>query len=262
MSISIDEIIKQLRLMDDEFMTAVFDNNIEDTQLVLRIITGIDDLEVTEVISQREVKNLKGRSVRLDVLAKDSDDKRYDIEVQRTDSGAIPERARYNSSLLDGSIVETGAKFKDLPETYVIFITENDVMEANLPIYHIERVVMETGKMFCDREHIIYVNGATEEDSDLGRLMHDFKQTNPDKMYFAGLAKSTRYFKEEGGRLKMCKLVEDYVKQELEEERDDLLAEGRTEGLISSIKLLLKKMTPDEIIELGFSKEEVAMAQK
>ena len=35
---TLDEIINKLRLLDDDFMTAVFDNNIEDTQLVLRIL--------------------------------------------------------------------------------------------------------------------------------------------------------------------------------------------------------------------------------
>ena len=50
--------------------------------------------------------------------------------------------------------------FKDLPETYVIFITENDVIGDNLPTYTIERQIRNTGQPFNDGEHIVYVNGA------------------------------------------------------------------------------------------------------
>ena len=45
-----------------------------------------------------------------------------------------------------------------LTETYVIFITENDVLKSGLPIYHIDRIVQETGEPFGDEAHIIYVN--------------------------------------------------------------------------------------------------------
>ena len=38
--------IKEMRLLDDDFMSAAFDNNIEGTQLVLRTILGKNDLTV------------------------------------------------------------------------------------------------------------------------------------------------------------------------------------------------------------------------
>lgn len=48
----------------------------------------------------------------------------------------------------------------ELPETYVIFITEKDVLKAGFPVYHIERWIEETKELFNDDEHILYVNGA------------------------------------------------------------------------------------------------------
>ena len=39
----------------------------------------------------------------------------------------------------------------------MIFITENDVLKSGLPIYHIDRIVQETGEPFGDEAHIIYV---------------------------------------------------------------------------------------------------------
>lgn len=86
----------------------------------------------------------------------------------------------------------------------MILITENDVLGGDLPIYHIERHIVEMDNdPFGDEEHIIYVNGANEDsETELGKLMHDFKCTNPDDMFFKELAKRPRYFKEtdEGAR--------------------------------------------------------------
>ena len=91
------EIIKQFRLIDDTFMTKVFED-IECAELLLRVILDRDDLKVVKVSSQLELKNLQGRSSRLDIFAVDEQGKQYDIEVQRADDGANPKRARYNSS--------------------------------------------------------------------------------------------------------------------------------------------------------------------
>ena len=78
--------IQKMRLLDDDFMRAAFDNNIEGTEAVLQIIMEKDDLKVTDVIAQQELKNLYGRSVRLDVYAIDATGKRYDIEIQRAEN--------------------------------------------------------------------------------------------------------------------------------------------------------------------------------
>ena len=152
--------IKGFRLFDDEFMTKCFEDDIECTELILRIIMDKPDLKVKKAHVQHMIKNLQGRSITLDIEATDSEQKRYDIEIQRLDSGAKPKRARYHSSLLDANVLLAGDDTEELPETYVIFITENDVMGRDKPIYHINRFVEETGEKFGDSSHILYVNGA------------------------------------------------------------------------------------------------------
>ncbi len=82
------ERIKEFRLLDDDFMTRCFDGNIECIQLILRIVLNISDLMVTEVRTQVFVENLLNRSVRLDVVAADTEGKVYNIEIQRMDKGA------------------------------------------------------------------------------------------------------------------------------------------------------------------------------
>ena len=133
--------IRGFRLLDDDFMTKCFEENIEATELVLRIVLNKPDIKVVKVQTQYSMKNIKGRSLRLDIYATDSKDKKYNIEIQRADKGAGAKRARYNSSLIDSNILPAGFEVENLAETYVIFITENDVIGKNKPIYHIDRYI-------------------------------------------------------------------------------------------------------------------------
>ena len=135
--------IRGFRLMDDDFMNACLQDNPEDTEFILRIILGDDKIKVTDAKTQYLVKSLTGRDVCLDVKAEDANGRQMNIEIQRDDRGAARKRARYHSSLLDSNILKSGQDFDDLPETYVIFITENDVLGGDLPIYHIERFTVQ-----------------------------------------------------------------------------------------------------------------------
>ncbi len=148
----------------------------------------------------------------MDVHAADNAGREFDVEIQRSDSGAGAKRARHNSSLLDAHILKSGGETEDIPDSYVIFITENDVMKGNQPLYPVERYVTirEEKVLFGDGSHIIYVNGKYRGDDEIGRLMHDFSCTEPDDMNFKELAERARYFKkDEKGVAAMCKMMED-----------------------------------------------------
>ena len=205
------ETVKNFRLLDDNLMCKVFEDK-DCTQVVIRTILENDKLVVKEVNCQYELKNLQGRSVRLDIYAVDAAGNAYDIEVQRWDKGANVRRARYNSSLMDANLLKAGVDYQNLRETYVIFITENDVLDANKAMYTIERTILETGMPFNDGSHIIYVNAGKQEDTPLGRLMHDFHCTQADDMHYEVLANRVRHFKEnEEGVTTMCEAVKKLV---------------------------------------------------
>jgi len=82
-----EEIIRNFRLMDDTFMSKVFEDK-ACAELLLRIILGRDDLTVQEAVTQYELKNIQGRSAKLDIYAVDSTGAKYDVEVQRSDKRA------------------------------------------------------------------------------------------------------------------------------------------------------------------------------
>lgn len=204
--------IKKFTLMDDAFMTQVFSENIEATELLLHVILKRSDLKVVRAKTQQTVANLFGRGARLDIYALDGEGRQYDIEVQQKDDGALPERARLNSALLDSRLTDSGKKFEDMPETYVIFITANDVLGGDIPLYTIERVVLENNKMFGDRAHIVYVNGRYRGKDDLGKLMHDLNCKDHRDMYFKILADGVKHYKEDPeGVLEMSEAMERLV---------------------------------------------------
>lgn len=244
--------LRSLRLLDDDFMNKVF----EDTacaEFLLQIILQRTDLKVKRAYSQYDIKNLQGRSVRLDILAVDEAGRVYNIEVQRSDKGAGAKRARYNSSLIDANVTEPGDQYEKLNETYVIFITEHDVMGAGFPLYHIDRVVQETGGLFGDEAHILYVNAQIQDDTALGKLMHDFSCTSAEQMHYPILANRVRYFKEDQeGVATMSKVFEEIAREAARENSIEtarlLLSLGKLsyEEIAKSVRLL----TVDEVKSL------------
>ena len=156
--------------------------------------------------TQKNVKNLMLHEARLDAYAEDSKGNAYDIEVQRSDAGAEKRRARFYSSMLDSKILGKGRRYRNLPDSYVIFITENDVMRLGDSVYRIERCIMNNRKEFSDGSHIVYVNGSYSD--------------------------KVRYYKEsKEGVDTMCKAMENLVRKER--------AEGKAEEKKERILRLL-----------------------
>ena len=208
------EILRNFRLLDDTFFSQCFDGNTECTELILRIILDMSDLKVLRTNTQRSVKNLMLHEARLDAYAEDSRGNAYDIEMQRSDAGAERRRARFYSSMLDSRMLRKGEKYRSIPDSYVIFITENDVMRRGNSVYRIERCIMDTREEFRDGSHIVYVNGSYRGSSPIGRLMHDFSCISPDEMNYKVLADRVRYYKEsKEGVDKMCRAVENLVEK-------------------------------------------------
>ncbi len=241
--------LRGFRLLDDDFLTKCFEGDTASIELVLQIVLEKPDLKVLDVRTQVFVENLLNRSVRLDILATDSTGAKLNVEVQRSDKGAGRKRARYNSSMMDANLLKKGEDFDKLPETWVIFITENDVMGKGLPLYPIERCFLGTGERFEDGSHILYVNGTYRGDTPIGKLMHDFSCTDAADMYYGILADRVRFFKEskEGIEI-MCRAMEDM--------RNQTLKEGMKE--VALRMLAAGKYALEEIVNIsGLSLEEV-----
>jgi len=196
------------------------------------------ELKVIDQTLQKDYKNLQGRSAILDCVAKDAENNFFNVEIQGENDGASPKRARYHCGLLDMNLLNPGDFFDNLPETYVIFITKNDVLGYNLPINHIRRRSNETGEIFEDGQHILYVNSKKQDDTELGRLMHDLHCKEADEMYSNILATRVN---------QMC--------QELEE----IYNEGEQSG-VQKGELKKARETTLALLEMGMSSEQIAKA--
>ena len=239
--------IERFRLMDDTFMSKCLENAPECIELILQIIIGKKDLKVVKSQTEYPIKSLQGRGVRFDVFARDSEGKEYDIEIQRANDGAEPKRARYNSALMDANVLKSGEDVDKLRDTYVIFITENDVMKRGQDVYSYLRIEERNGDILHDGTHIIYVNGATRSKSDIGKLMHDFQCRNAAEMYFDILKRQVNKFKNsEEGRCYMCEAMERIA----ERNKAKGIAEGEARGKRETMLATAKRMLKDGILAL------------
>ena len=230
-------LVENFRLMDDTFMSKCLENAPECIELILRVIIGKKDLKVIKSQTEYPIKSLQGRGVRFDVFARDSKGREYDIEIQRADKGAEPKRARYNSALMDANALKSGEDFGKLRDTYVIIITENDVMGRGQGVYVFDRMDKKCGLDFGDGAHVVYANGMWRGDDALGRLMCDFNCRDANKMHYDVLKKRVSQLKDsEEGRRIMCKAVEEFAERRAAEAK----AEGERKTMLATAKRMLE----------------------
>ena len=166
------------------------------------------------------------------------------IEVETSKDNASPLRARYHASVLDCDLSYPKEKWKEFPEIYVVFICEEDVLKTNELINHIQRYMIN-GMVFQDKLHIIYLNASMQDETALGKLMHDMLCNDPDDMYYEVLRKRVSYFKrQEGGKRTMCEALEELITEAKNEGRKEGEDIGEKHGRIASVIDILKNKFP------------------
>ena len=263
---SIRQIIHDVTLMNNRFLNKALDGNIPATQRMLRIILNNDKIKVRKVGVQQWLQNLYGHSAQLDILAEDENGTQFNVEIQRNDEGASAKRARFYCGALDMHFLDTGEKYEALPEAYVIFITENDVLKKGWPIYNVQRCLTDNGEVFEDGSHVVYVNAACQDDTPLGRLMQDLNCKDPAKMHYKELADRVNYFKtSKEGEIDMTDIIEMYAKNYAEKVAEKVAEETAHQSNVEFAKnLLAEGMSEDFIVRTTkLSLEEVrALAAK
>lgn len=209
--------IKDFRPIDDVFFEIMADDT-EVCQEILRVIMDDNKLIVDEVIVQSSKKNIYGRSVRLDALCYLSSGKRVNIEVQRSDNDNHLKRARFNSASITVKESTAGKKFAEIVDVYIVYISEFDIFHGNSPIYHIDKVIRETGERIDDGSSEIFVNTAINDGSDLAELMACFTQKYVQNPKFPKLSSRVKMLKTtEGGASAVCEIMEKYQAEAVKE---------------------------------------------
>ena len=218
-----EEYARGLNPIDDLMFSKMAESK-EFCEEILRVILEDDGLIVTENIPQCKVENLHGRSIIMDAKCVTGDGRHINIEVQKADNDDHLRRVRYNGSILTTNITETGTKFEFVPDVCVIFISAFDMFKSGLPLYHVKKVVMETGQIVEDGLTEIYANALIDNGSKFSKLMKVFTENdtyNTDE--FPVTSKIKAGFKlDEGGAIKMDETLQRW--------KEEWISEGEARG--------------------------------
>lgn len=178
----------EFNLSDFALFLSVMKNK-EAYQCVLSIIMDEASLELSEVKVEQVILNEKGlRAIRLDAWAVDRKNRQFNIEMQNdTKSDDIRKRARFDQGLMDSPILKSGknTKYKELPATIIIFITQEDIFGRDLAKYtFMERCVEVPDLYLQDGTQKIFLNMKSKNGrEELVSLLQYMKRTtlnNPD----------------------------------------------------------------------------------
>ena len=185
----------QFNLSDFALFLSVMRNK-EAYEAVLSIIMNDTELSLSEVKVEQVFLNKSGnRAIRLDAWAIDTTNRQFNTEMENSsDASEIQKRSRYYQSMIDSPILKSGkkTKYKELPSTVIIFITQADIFKKDRAMYtfteQCEEIVdlkLEDGttKIFLNmtskngRPELIsllqYIKHTKIEDSDLA--LYDFR---------------------------------------------------------------------------------------
>ena len=177
--------------------------------------------------------------------------------LQRADDDDHQRRVRYNGALLTTNLTNPSTKFAEIPDVIVVFISKFDVFKSSRPLYHIDRVIRETGKAVDNGFEEVYVNAEINDDSDVARLMNVFNTDTAydDEKFPVTSAYKRRYKTTEEGVREMCEVIE----RNRAEGRAIGLIEGKAELITNMLKNQMKpeqiakiaNMTVEQIISIG-----------
>lgn len=240
---------RSFNLLSDTFMSVALRDQAA-AQEVIRIFTGIPDLKIVSLNTQVRLPRMVSHDAILDVVAEDSSGKIYNIEVQRADNLDHAKRVRYYGAMLDTACLEKGAGYEELPEVYVIYLSERDLWKAGKTVYTVEKKLSGTEIPYSDGMHIIFANAEANDGTEIARTMQYFKVSDPMDQSHGALSKRVHYLKcEEGGRQEMCEISEKIYNEGVAEGR----IEGRNEG-----RLEIQKETAITLAERGMSISDIA----
>ncbi len=240
---------RSLNLLSNTFMSVALDD-IPACQYVLRILLGIPDLLVKEVRVQYRISKVTSHDAILDVLAEDSTGKLYNIEIQRASTIDHARRTRFYAAMIDSAYLAKGTEYDELPDVHILYISETDLWNEGKTCYPVEKYFRDTAIPYDDGLHVLYVNAAVDDGSDVAKLMEYFKTTDPNDMAHGELSKRVHFLKcEEGGVEIMCEMSDKWLKEGIEL--------GCRQGEVKKAK-----ETALTLADMGLSVEQIAHAVK
>ena len=227
---------------------------------LLGVLLQDPGLEVVECKPQSAVTNTRGRSAVLDALCELSDGRLVDVEVQRADKGDLQRRARYYASLVTTDRTPPGARFADVPDVCVALVCEFDPLGEGCSLYHVDRVVRESGRTLENGLSELYVNALARDGGEVSALMRVFTEAEAyDEGRFPETSRVKRRLREtEEGREDMGSVIEE-IREEIRAEciaegietgRAEGIAEGEARGEVRGTLKTLVRLVRDGLVSV------------
>lgn len=204
-------LVAQFNLMDDTFCSVV----LEDKAACEYLLTALfkKPIKVIKNKTQYSIRNIENHSIVLDALVEDEEHNIFDVEIQAEDEKNCERRMRYYNAAIDWSYLAKGKKYTELPELYMIFLSNFDPFDGNKNHYEIKQYV-DSGIPYCDGIHRLYFNTAVKDDTELSKLLQYLRKSDAGITDFGALSQAVNYYKiKNEGVDSMCKAVENYAEE-------------------------------------------------
>lgn len=211
-----EKIVERLVIMDDAMFEAMCQSP-DFVQELLQVVLNEPKLRIKPdtLVAQKSVKNLRGRSIRMDAYVEGEDNRIFNIEVQKADNCNHVKRVRYNASVITAHGSEPGDDFDDVQTLCMIYLSEKDIFGKGRTVYHVQNMIKETKDVVDNGLVEIYINAEVNDGSKISALMGVFRKKELDDNDRDMFPKTYEKFnnlkhdKEEVS--KMCDLIEKYA---------------------------------------------------
>lgn len=250
---------EDLTFTDDFMFCKILYTNPELCKQLLELILGRKIKKIRYLTTQNTIDiTSDGKGIRLDVYL-EGDSKVYDIEMQTTGKSNLPKRSRYYQGMIDLNLIEKGADYSELKETFIIFVCLHDPFKHNECVYTFENRCKEVqGLQLGDESTKIFLNASGNKEN-LPEELKNFLD------FLSGEEPRGRLATEIARKVELAVQHEEWRTEYmtlLQRDREKF-AEGMEQGKILSIQRLLKKeMDNDFILSLGYTQEEIDEAEK
>ncbi len=148
----------------------IFCKVMQDEKLCKELLERLLHVEIEKVVYPETEKtlipNYESRGIRLDLYVKDKNGGKpriFDVEMQSYKDEDIIKRARFYQSVIDMDNLMHGQRYKDLPESFIIFICTEDPFNLGKPVYELKTVFKNTESVYNDDTNKIFFNAAAFE---------------------------------------------------------------------------------------------------
>lgn len=242
-------------LLNDDYMRAFFkidaleENGYLCTRLILKLLTGVADLEIKELYCQADLQAPEGgHDIRPDVLIYDTEGTMYDLEFQQEGPREeLVKRAHYDLGMLTARALPKGEPYVKLRDRMVVFVTAHDLFGDALPIHRFPPKIGSDGTAEGSGT-IIFANASYKGDDEYGRLLHDIRCTNVEEMHEGPLKDLAAKLKKPFGKEKQAmsgvlkQLEEEWLQQGRQEGHQEGFEEGciktKSEGLLRTANVI------------------------